>query len=77
MALKNIQKTRLKQMGFALLLMILSNTLLSTYQVPSPPPIEAFLSKSQLLQYTLLQIVFIVSFLSSAFFCGMAVQARD
>jgi hypothetical protein len=72
-----IQMLRLKQMFLALFMAMASQLLLSTYEVPDMPPLEAFLTPTQILHYTLLQLLFLLSFISAAVLLGMLIQARQ
>lgn len=73
----SIQKKRLIQMAFAIVFFLLSHTLLSLYEVPDPPPLEAFLTPGQVVQYSLLQLIFLISFCLANAFLGAFVQAKN
>jgi hypothetical protein len=76
-SLTQLQKLRLLQAFFASVLTLLSSTLLTTFRLPDPPPIDVFLSKTDLLKYNFIQFIFLISFISAAALFGMAYQAKD
>jgi hypothetical protein len=72
-----LQKLRLLQAFYALIFCVLSMGFISGYNLPDPPPIEAFLTSNQIVQYQINQLVFFISFICLALFLGMAYQAKD
>ena len=75
--LNRIQKTRLLQAFFAVIFLLLSYTFISTFDLPEAPSADNFLSGADLLRYNLLQLIFLVAFISAGMFLGMAYQAKD
>lgn len=75
--LNDLQKLRMVQAFFAFVMTMLSFTLVGTFSLPRPPAPENFLTASALLKYNLLQVIFLLSFISAAGLLGMAYQAKD
>lgn len=75
--LNQLQKLRLIQAFIAFLVMATAYVLVGTFAIPDSPPLDAFLTPSEIIRYNVIQLIFLIAFVGWAGLLGMAYQAKD